>query len=330
MLAVGFALVWWSGGTKTAVPHVLYFPVVIAALVAGWRAGAVTGVVGGLVLGPLMPLNVEVGMSQPASGWLIRMGFFVAVGVLVGEGRRRLLELAESRQRFVSAISHEVRTPLAAILGFSQMLAERGDDFTEGERREFAELIYREVADLSDIVDGYILAARMDDSALIVDPQDTNLLAAVRSAVERLPRPVRETRIHITGEPVVCWADPMRTRQVIRAVLAHVLAYGGDHIRVSVRADAQEGVVVVETDNQGTPHRDMAQAMSPLSGGDPGESRPHPVGLGLAVASRLAELMGGRLNHHERSRVDVFEVRLPTSPVVDLRSTRTLTPRWSN
>ncbi|HUF95830.1 MAG TPA: hypothetical protein VMO52_07075 [Acidimicrobiia bacterium] len=59
----------------------------------GLRAGVGTAIVAGIACGPLMPLNVTEGISQPMSGWLIRLGFFVAIAVVIGVGSGRLIEL---------------------------------------------------------------------------------------------------------------------------------------------------------------------------------------------------------------------------------------------
>ena len=179
-----WALVMWSGGTRTAMPHVMYLPIVVAALVGGVRAGAATGALAGLLIGPLTPLDTVDGTEQAVAGWALRLFFFVVVGAVVGEGRRRLLRVEETRQKFISAVAHEVRTPLSAILGFSQIISERFDNLPEPELREFVQVINKEVGELQDIIEGYIVAARLDDSALVFEPRSIELDTTVRQALD--------------------------------------------------------------------------------------------------------------------------------------------------
>jgi diguanylate cyclase len=97
-IALGSWFVYITGGVKFSAVHVMYVPVIIAALVFGVRGGLVAGVVAGLAVGPAMPLDVATGEAQAAGNWLQRLAFFCLVGALVGVGatllRRHMRYLA--------------------------------------------------------------------------------------------------------------------------------------------------------------------------------------------------------------------------------------------
>ena len=82
--AAGYGLVLFGGGTKYAGTFALLLPVLLAATVFLIPGGVIVGVLAGLVLGPLMPLDVEAGIPQPTANWLIRLGWFVGLGGFVG------------------------------------------------------------------------------------------------------------------------------------------------------------------------------------------------------------------------------------------------------
>lgn len=107
LIAAGPVLVYEAGGTKTVYPHLLYVPVVIAALVFGARGGLVAGMLAGLVMGPWMPLDVEAQIPQETIGWVVRTGFFVLIGTLTGAGQRLF---AERHRRLQSAQGELRRT----------------------------------------------------------------------------------------------------------------------------------------------------------------------------------------------------------------------------
>jgi signal transduction histidine kinase len=165
LLALSGMLTYLSGGTRTPLPHVFYIPIV-AAGAFGLRGGLATAVVAGVISGPVMPLDVDAGPSQPTSGWVIRLGFFVLVAVVVGVGRNRLLELSQARQSFLNVVSHELRTPLASVVGFASLLTDRAAELSREEAEEFAALILKEATELSNVVDHYVLEGRLSDSAL--------------------------------------------------------------------------------------------------------------------------------------------------------------------
>lgn len=105
LLLAGGALVYASGGTKTVYPHLLYVPVVVGALIFGAPGGLLAGLAAGLVMGPLMPLDVAAGVPQETLGWVIRTGFFTLIGGLTGAGQG----LLEERRRRLRATRSELR-----------------------------------------------------------------------------------------------------------------------------------------------------------------------------------------------------------------------------
>ncbi|MBM9538269.1 putative bifunctional diguanylate cyclase/phosphodiesterase [Desulfobulbus alkaliphilus] len=76
--------VYWTGGIKFVFSHSMYIPVLLAGFLLGMRGGAVFGLLGGLALGPLMPIDVSTGEMQSTLNWLYRGGFFVLIGFLSG------------------------------------------------------------------------------------------------------------------------------------------------------------------------------------------------------------------------------------------------------
>lgn len=78
--------VYFTGGVKYATLHILYLPIILAALVFGAPGGVLAGVGAGLLIGPFMPLDVITGESQNLANWLYRTAFFCLIGGLVGVG----------------------------------------------------------------------------------------------------------------------------------------------------------------------------------------------------------------------------------------------------
>ena len=83
------AIAWFvyaTGGVKFATLHLMYMPIIFAALVFGAGGGIAAGVVAGLLLGPYMPLDTVTGEAQNLGNWLYRAAFFCMVGGVVGVG----------------------------------------------------------------------------------------------------------------------------------------------------------------------------------------------------------------------------------------------------
>src|SRR5262245_42285182 len=91
LLALATAwLVYATGGVQFAFLHLMYVPVVLGALAFGVRGGVLAGIAGGLLLGPLMPLNTSTGAMQQPLNWMYRLTSFALIGALVGAGAQLL------------------------------------------------------------------------------------------------------------------------------------------------------------------------------------------------------------------------------------------------
>ena len=77
-------IVYQSGGTQYAYLHAMYIPIALSAFLYGWKGGLLAGVLAGLILGPLMPVNVDTGQMQSFTNWFYRLLSFTSLGVVVG------------------------------------------------------------------------------------------------------------------------------------------------------------------------------------------------------------------------------------------------------
>lgn len=78
--AAAWVVSYEAGGSRTALPHVFYVPVVVAAARFGFRGALAISVVAGVAAGPLLPLNVDEHLAQTPGNWLARMAAFVVIG----------------------------------------------------------------------------------------------------------------------------------------------------------------------------------------------------------------------------------------------------------
>lgn len=77
-------LVYLTGGTRNSYLHIIYIPIIISAFFYKKAGGLISGVIAGLLMGPIMPINTETMLMQPTLNWIFRMFFFVLIGVLTG------------------------------------------------------------------------------------------------------------------------------------------------------------------------------------------------------------------------------------------------------
>lgn len=83
MILVG-CIVYLTGGTEYPFTHLIYIPIIISAYFFNIKGSAGTAFIGGIILGPLMPLNVSEGMMQALSSWVFRLLILIIIGTLIG------------------------------------------------------------------------------------------------------------------------------------------------------------------------------------------------------------------------------------------------------
>lgn len=219
----------------------------------------------------------------------------------------------ESKDRLLASVAHEIRTPLTAIVGLSEAVADRGSLRVE-EIDELCGIIALQSRELAELVEDLLVASRADFGNLSIRPEGIDLGDQVERVVEGLRESVPSAKsITVSGGHLRAWADPLRVRQIIRNLLTNAVRYGGD--RISVALDEHDGLAFLAVSDDG---RGIADSESNLiferyyrSAQSP--TQPGSVGIGLAVSRQLAEMMGGTLSYV--SSPPRFELTLPLDGV---------------
>jgi PAS domain S-box-containing protein len=219
--------------------------------------------------------------------------------------RRRIeaaLATAEASDRakgeFLSRMSHELRTPLNSVLGFAQLL-----DMSDlgGRDQEAVEQILIAGRHLLGLLDDVLDLERIEAGRLEVRVEPVAVAAALREAVE-LVQPLAASR-HITIElrPGVdgahVMADAQRLRQVLLNLLTNAIKYNRTDGSVTVvsRSEADRIVVRVTDTGPGLRPDEIARLFVPFERLDADRSGVEGAGVGLALAKRLTEAMGGKI-----------------------------------
>jgi signal transduction histidine kinase len=233
--------------------------------------------------------------------------------------RARLEELVRSKDDFVASVSHELRTPLTTVVGLAEELRRRGEDFQEEERAAFIELIAEQSAEVADLVDDLLVAARTSTGSLVISPGTVDVADELAAALRTAPLGEGRTVI-VSGGCSNAWSDPGRVRQILRNLLTNADRYGGSRVAVTM-ADRHPWVAIAIADDGAgiDPGQDEA-IFEPYARAHNVPSQPASVGLGLSVSRSLAVAMGGDLVHERRNGWTVFELTLPAARDVTLSS----------
>lgn len=225
------------------------------------------------------------------------------------QAREGLLDLNDARSRFVASVSHELRTPLTAVIGFASELVTDLDRLDPDEIVEISRIILRQSEELAALVDDLLTMERSNVGDLTINPVEvkvTKHLAELAGALQR--------NVTLPDVEVVAFADPLRLRQILRNVLSNAYRHGGPNIVIDVDDDEDMVKVGIADDGNGVNPVMAERIFEEFVRRDDGGTRPDSVGLGLAVARRLAHLMGGDLVYHRHDGWTRFVLTLPKPP----------------
>ena len=218
-------------------------------------------------------------------------------------------EAERTKDEFIATVSHELRNPLAAMLGLGQELANNYDAFTDEERRDMAQMIARQADDASWLIEDLLVAYRDNLSQVSVSLQEFDVTKEIERVLEVVDYPID---IKVLQGASRIMADPRRARQILRNLITNAMRYGGEEIQVSIDKAADRLEVKVQDSGKPIPDADVERIFRAYERGK-GPSHAGSVGLGLNVSRRLARLMDGDLTYRHEGGWSEFVLSLPSA-----------------
>lgn len=239
----------------------------------------------------------------------------------------RLNEALEREKRFTGEASHQLRTPLTALIGEIEVARRRVR--TVEEYREILDEIHGDALRLRQIVEAMLFLARADAESSRPDLQGLDLSAWLPGHLAQWSGHERAADIQavgISGRPAPILAHPPLLGQLLDNLIENACKYSPRGTPIRVWVDREPGFVGLAVEDQGRgiepedqPHvfKPFYRAEQARRHGDPG------VGLGLAVAQRIVDAFGGAIEvASEPGRGSRFRVRFPEAelPAPELTS----------
>ena len=209
-------------------------------------------------------------------------------------------KLQDDKDGWIAQVSHELRTPLTPIKGFMQTLIRRDSELEPGDRRKIYDIMWREEQRLESLVNALLRSTQLDQENTIADVEAVDWPEVVRDQVALSQREDPSRTIEIQVAPGLPRANVDRelATGVLAAVLSNALKYTdvGSPVEVVVEADGGQLLTSVVDHGPGVPRSDQERIFDKFTRLGDHLTRPQQgVGLGLYIARRSAETLGGRL-----------------------------------
>jgi signal transduction histidine kinase len=226
-----------------------------------------------------------------------------------------LRRLSELRADFVSLVSHELRSPMAAVIGAARTLQQRGRELQPDQREAFLALIADETSRLAALIGDVLDTSRIDAGTFSYRFADVDLGALVNDAVTTATVGQDEVPVvaQVASPTPTIRADGERLRQVIGNLIDNAVKYSPAGEPVEVRLVPVDGSVQISVHDRGPGiHHDDQQLVFEKFGRVSGGGSKPGTGLGLFIARSIAEAHGGTLSVSSApGRGATFTLRLP-------------------
>jgi len=235
---------------------------------------------------------------------------------------RVLAETERLRAALLTSISHDLRTPLASILGAVSSLRSFPERYSAAEREELLATLQDEAERLNRFVSNLLDMTRLESGAIELKLELIDVAEIVGSALQRAGNVLAGHRVEVELEPhlPMLRIDAVLFEQVLFNLLDNAAKYSPTGSRIDLRASRDGELVEIEVvdEGPGIPSADLKRIFDKFYRVQAQDRRRAGTGLGLAICRGFVEALGGSIvarNRRDRSGA-VLMIRMPVVPEV--------------
>ena len=217
----------------------------------------------------------------------------------------------------ISTVSHELRSPLTSVKGYTSLMLSRWDRLKDDQKRSMLEQVHHDADRVTRLVTELLDISRLETGRLVLRRQMVDLAELAGSVVEKVGMGVDDLDCSVTfpSDFPRVYADPDKVEQVLTNLVENAAKYGSPKaMQVSGEANGDLIAVAVHDTGHGIPADDLPRVFTKFFRRDHG--RPNGTGLGLWISRGLVEAHGGELTaESEVGRGSTFRFTLPIAAV---------------
>ena len=222
------------------------------------------------------------------------------------------------RKDFMSNVSHEIKTPVAAITGFSEMLLDGGLD--QAQQKEYLTYLNQESLRLSRLCDNMLQMSRLDNQIILDKKQEVKVDEQLRRCIITLGERWSEKEINFDLQLEKCSVVSVYDLlfQVWTNLIDNAIKYSKQECTIWIRATIENDFLKVSIRDEGIgiPREKQGKIYDEFYQCDESHKK-EGSGLGLAIVNRIVELLNGSISHvSDERRGTTMTVLIPVKPAV--------------
>ncbi|MCA9986025.1 MAG: GAF domain-containing protein [Anaerolineales bacterium] len=209
----------------------------------------------------------------------------------------------DAKSRFISMVTHELRVPLTSIKGYADLIAKGLAGPISDQQGQFLSVISRNLTRMSTLIQDLSDLNRIESGRMRFKLEEFDLRETVEdvadSLQERFNSRQQNLKVEMPQEPIIVYADRLRTGQVLTNLVSNANKYTPDNGRIIVRVneDAGKAAVAVMDNGLGISEEDQAKLFSQFFRSEDENVREQVGwGLGLSIVKMLVEAQGGEIS----------------------------------
>lgn len=236
-------------------------------------------------------------------------------GVHVAHDITEERQLQHLKDEMLSAVSHEMRTPLTAMLGFVEFMLE--NEVSPEDRQDYLQTVHKETLRLNDLISNFLDLQRLQAQLENYQLEAVSVAEMLQEAghLFTLASRAHSIRVECPGDISAIQADPKRLQQVLKNLLSNAIKYSPGGGEVVLRAVQGEGLVTISVEDRGMgiPPQALERIFERFYRVDDSDRRiPGGIGLGLALVREVVKAHGGKVWVESRlGRGSTFFFTLP-------------------
>ena len=214
----------------------------------------------------------------------------------------------EEKRQFFQNASHDLKTPLASITGYSQGIVSN----VIKDHQKAASIILSESLRMTDLVESILSLSKMDSHTFDLHPTDLEVMEFLDECVDIMSTIRRDCVIHLEAErPLMIRTDPELLKRVIQNILSNCLRYAEHEILIRMSTDGNSLILLIQDDGPGFLEKDLPHIFERFYKGNGGKN-----GIGLSIVWTGIHYLGGSITPGNRTVPEhgaYYQLLLPLS-----------------